>query len=909
MHSVIAALALLTASAAFAAPPSIDRAIDLHTSGRLQEALREYRAVAAAEPEMKGVALTNACALQMDLGEYQAALPDCREALRLSREAGDPGEIAWALNNLALDLQTLGETAEAERLFQEALGINRRRGDAESQAINLSNLGTLALAAGRYSAALRLQDEAAAIAYRHRDEPWAAEQAAIARINQGTVLEKVGAYREALDLYKGRLADDAGLDPGRRAALLVNSGVIYRNLGDPVRAVESFREAVEAYRHAGDQAGLSNAWLNLGLAHHLNLERPGEAEAAYREALRLAEESGDRTEEIQDLFYLGRLLLEQGRLEEAGTVYGRSLAIAIQAGSAEGRWSAREGLGRIARARGDLAESLRHFEMALDQIERVRAGLSRGGRRAGYFGDKRAVYAAAVGALAELERREPGRGWAEKALEVVQRAKARDLLDALGESGEGGRSNAPLGAAELRRRVGNGAALEYFAGEDHLYLWVIRGSGVRLHDLGKAGPVLDAVARVHRALSRGDEPPAAAVAALSRVLLAPAWPLPRGEAPLRIAPDGALHYLPFELLEDPAAPGRPLVERAAVSYLPSASMLAGSERKRTRAEVWLAGFADPRLPRSGSGPSSPRDLLVERFGLAPLPASARELKTVGRLLSGSTALFTGDLATEQAFRKAVTRGARVVHFATHTVIDERPGRGAAILLTAAGEDDGLLYPEEIARLRDRSDLTVLAACRTALGPGGEGQALATLTGSFLAAGSRGVVATLWDVGDAATAAFMEQFYWELGQGREPAEALRRTKLRLRQDPRWRRPDLWAGYVLIGEAPAVAPGRSAWWMWGIGALLAAVGVGVVAYSISTAPFSILIFTFRPFRVSSHVPAGSRVTGDRAPTCAEADTGRSTATIVPGTVFSVASGEVKFTTSTPGLERSTVKVERP
>lgn len=818
---MIAALALLTASAALAAPPSIDRAIDLHTAGRRQEALREYRAVAAAEPEMRGVALTNACALQMDLGEYRAALPDCREALRLSREAGDPGEIAWALNNLALDLQALGETAEAERLFREALGINRRRGDAEAQVINLSNLGTLALAAGRYSAALRFQDEAAAIASRHQGEPWAAEQTAIARINQGAVLEKVGAYREALDLYKGMLANAENMDPGRRAALRVNSGVIYRNLGDPVRAVASFREAVEAYREAGDQAGLSNAWLNLGLAHHLNLERPGEAEAAYREALRLAEESGDRTEEIQDLFYLGQLLLEQGRLEEAETVYGRSLAIASQAGSAEGRWSAREGLGRIARARGDLAESLRHFEIALDQIEQVRAGLSRGGRRSGYFGDKRAVYAAAVGALAELERREPGRGWAEKALEVVQRAKARDLLDSIGESGEAGRSNAPLGAAELRRRVGNGAALEYFAGEEHLYLWVIRGSGIRLHDLGKAGPVLDTVARVHRALSRGEEPPGPAVAALSRVLLAPARPLPRGEEPLRIAPDGALHYLPFEMLEDPAVPGRPLVERAAVSYLPSASMLAQLEREGTRAGIWLAGFADPRLPRSGS--SSPRDLLVERFGLAPLPASARELKAAGRLLSGSTALFTGDLATEQAFRKAVTRGARVVHFATHTVIDERPGRGAAILLTAAGEDDGLLYPEEIARLRARSDLTVLAACRTALGPGGEGQALATLTGSFLAAGSRGVVATLWDVGDAATAAFMEQFYWELGQGRAPAEALRRAKLRLREDPRWRRPGLWAGYVLIGEAPAVAPGRRNWVVWIVAAGIAVTGV--------------------------------------------------------------------------------------
>jgi CHAT domain-containing protein len=153
------------------------------------------------------------------------------------------------------------------------------------------------------------------------------------------------------------------------------------------------------------------------------------------------------------------------------------------------------------------------------------------------------------------------------------------------------------------------------------------------------------------------------------------------------------------------------------------------------------------------------------------------------------------------------------------VIDERPGRGAAILLTASGDDDGLLSPKEIAALDDRSDLTVLAACRTALGTGEEGQALASLTGSFLAAGSRSVLATLWDVGDAETAAFMEQLYFELGQGLPPAEALQAAKNRLRADSRWNRPSLWSGYVLIGEAPAVVPRRTVWWMWAaVGAFL-------------------------------------------------------------------------------------------
>ena len=819
-------LGILLLVAAPLAGQSLDRAIELHQAGRLREALQAYRAVAGAtrqdDPAVAAAALNNACVLQQDLGDFRAALPDCEEALRLRRAGGDGLSIAETLNNLGLTLEALGRTGEAERHYREALALNRKLGEAEAEAINLGNLAVLALQKGRYSEAMRLYTEAADLAARHRDAPWATEQREIARINQGVVLEKVGAYREALDLYKGLLSGRDGLDPRRRAALLVNAGVICRNLGDPVSAVAAFREAIASYRALGDAAGLSNAHLNLGLALHLNLERPGEAEAAYREALRLAEASGDRTEEVQDLFYLGRLLLASGRAAEAEAAFRRCLAAATESGSAEGRWSAREGLGRSAAARGDLPGALTHLAQALDEIERVRAGIARGGWRAGYFGDKRSVYAAAVDVLWQLEQRRPDQGFAGRALEVVQRAKARDLLDALGP----GRSPvSPATAAEVMAQAGDNTLLEYFLGEDLLYLWTIHRSGVRMASLGPKRPILADVLRVHGDLARGAEPAAAAVARLSRALLGSAGPLPRQGEQLHIAPDNLLHYLPFEILEPPDAPGVPLVERAVVSYVPSVSTIhrdRAAEAARPAAPLRLAGFGAPR--------STPRSALraLPRFAPVPLPAAQKELETIGGLLGGQSRVFTGEGATEQAFRESFARGARVVHFATHTVVDERPGGGAAILLTAAGEDDGLLSPREIAGLEGRADLAVLAACSTALGSGEDGGALVSLTGSFLAAGSPAVVATLWDVGDAATAAFMEQLYAQLGRGLPPDEALRAAKLRLRADPRWNRPALWAGYVLVGEAPPVASGRRAW-LWGMGALalivLALAGFGL------------------------------------------------------------------------------------
>lgn len=783
-------------------PPvlSLDRALELHQAGRLPEALAAYRAVAQASPEDAGTALNNACVVEKDLGDYRAALADCREALRLRRAEGDVLSLGETLNNLGLVLEVLGQTAAAEKAFAEALAVNQRSGETEGQAINLGNLGALALATGRYAAALELYTRAADLAARNPGEPWAAGQAAVARLNQGVVLEKLGAFREALEIYRG--IDPAALDPLARPALRVNAGVLYRNLGDPVRAAGAFREAIGEYRRAGDSAGLSNALLNLGLALHRDLARPAEAEAAFRQALALAETSGDRTEEVQDLFYLGRLLLDGGRLGEAEAVYRRCLKIAESARSAEGRWSAREGLGRIDAARSDLRGALRHFDAALTEIERVRAGIGTA-RRSGFFGDKRAVYAAAVDVLAALARREPEGGWAERAFGVVQQAKARDLLDALG----GQAPAVPLTAAEVRRRLRSGRLLEYFAGERGLYRWTAERDRLTMTDLGPAEPVFAAASAVHRRLSHGSAPDRQALGRLSTALLGT---LPDG--PLRIAPDGALRYLPFEILE---RDGRPLVERHAVSYLPSASALPPVRSAGRSYALRLLGVGEPVLEATS--------LLLGRWDLPPLPAAGRELAAVARRLGGRHLLLTGRDATERSFRQSAGPGARVVHWATHAVLD----REAAVLLTPEGADDGLLRPGEIAALDLPSDLTVLAACSTALGEE-DGRSLSALTGAFLAAGSRGVIATLWDVGDQPSAVFMDQLYAELAAGRTPAEALRRVKLRLRQDPRWADPALWAGYVLVGEPPAVA---RPWWRAGLGWMGWLAGLAALAAALA------------------------------------------------------------------------------
>ena len=791
---------------------TLDDARALHSEGKLREAAAAYRAVAeataASDPQMSATARNNACAVLNELADFRTALKECEAALRLRRLQQDPLRLARTLNNAGLSLHYLGEYQEAESRFREALEMNRIAGDPEGQVINFSNLGLVATSQGRYNRALDLHGMAATLAGRFPDEPWSAGQVRISRINQGVILEKLGAYREALDIYKEASQQEAELDPLRRAMLRVNTGVVYRNLGDPVSAQAAFRDAIALYEAEGDQAGLSNAWLNLGLVHHLNLRQPRPAEEAFRNALRFARASGDRSEEIQDLFYLGRLLLEQGRMDEAGAAFTRSLEAAGRSGSAEGRWSALEGLGRVAAARGEDARGVELLEQAMGEIEKVRSSLRRSTLRSHFFGERRPVYALAVELLARMEAREPGAGHAERALDIVQRAKIRELLDTLGSSGN---SSSPLRAAALREKVGDGLLLEYFLGEKNLFLWIVRQDGIRMASLGPYEPILADAVAVHEALSRRQPPDPARLSRLSEVLLGPVEEMDAAE--VRIAPDGSLRYLPFELLGK--SRDDLLVDGAPVSYLPSGSALGWLRSlDRTTPIFTLVGFGAPAIP-----PGTPAGDLALRYNLPPLPGAERELKTISELLPGRHGLHTGMHASEEDLRSTLVSGARIVHLATHAVIDERPGRGATILLAPGRGDDGLLYPEEIANLAYRADLTVLAGCRTALSPGSqEGDALSSLTGAFLASGSPGVLATLWEVGDDATAAFMEQLYHELGKGRRPAEALRRTKRRFREDPRWNRPELWAGYVLVGEVPRVVYTNRTRYM--VGALLLA-----------------------------------------------------------------------------------------
>jgi hypothetical protein len=167
----------------------------------------------------------------------------------------------------------------------------------------------------------------------------------------------------------------------------------------------------------------------------------------------------------------------------------------------------------------------------------------------------------------------------------------------------------------------------------------------------------------------------------------------------------------------------------------------------------------------------------EKF--ARLPGTRYEVEAIARLLGGKPMRLRGSDASEQEIdrliKAGVLRKARVIHLATHGLIDhERPEWSALILArdrlpdaleqARQGEKvyDGHLRVGTILREWDLdADLVVLSACETGLGKDGSGEGLLGFAQAFLQKKARSVVLSRWKVDDTATALLMLRFYENL----------------------------------------------------------------------------------------------------------------------------------------------------
>lgn len=165
------------------------------------------------------------------------------------------------------------------------------------------------------------------------------------------------AFKDALEAY--RLAGDAG----GRARVLHNWGLAHARVGEFERAIATYREALRA-AEAGGQWPLAMTCNNLALCLQY-LGRPGEAWETAERGMAIAEGLGGRRDRVFLLWTLGLLSMHRGETLKARDYFETSLIEAGPLGDQLSEVNALVGLAEVALAQDDLAGAQHGLDRAV----------------------------------------------------------------------------------------------------------------------------------------------------------------------------------------------------------------------------------------------------------------------------------------------------------------------------------------------------------------------------------------------------------------------------------------------------------------------------------------------------------------------------------------------------------------
>lgn len=734
-------------------------------------------------------------------GKYAQAIDTAQRCAVSFRASSDSRNLAAALRVLGLARLYSGAYSPAIDSLTEALALSRQLHDFGSEIARLNDLGMAIYSQGRYRQALDRYEEAQARVREVPNDKWSPWARQVTTANIAILYQTLGQFDRALALYSELLDTAGALAPEEQAQLLSNVGALRRRLGDPVKALETYRQSQRLYarsKHADGEIVVLN---NIGIVQAMDLGESKAAEATFSQALALAERSGDRPLAIEALLNRGEARFRAGQFRLSNADLRHAADRAHQLGQLSQEWKALYGLAREAVSRRDTGAARELLLGAVQLVESLRETAGSTGLRSTFLADKRAVYDLLI-------ETSPG---TDDAFLWMERSRARTLLD---QSNQG----LPKSIGEFRSGLPpDTAVLEYWMGsKTAAVLWISASStGLR-----RWTPDLTALARARQALSdpqRTDWRTALQPIADQLLVGIPVLADPAIHR-VRIIPDGPLALLPFEAL--PLNRSDLVIQKFAVSYAPSAGLSnrikPAPARFRWPWQASLAGYADPEV---GTGRGEGRLWL-------PLPRSRSETNEVAGIVGGRTQVRLGREA-----RKADLEAAGrfpILHLATHAQADPRDPERSFILLAPASpqtQQYDYLFSKEIGtRSFAQTDLVTLSACETNVGVFVPGEGLRGFSEAFLAAGARSVLNSLWSVGDISTEELMTRFYLQLVAGATTADALRSAKLEFIAHPQSSHPANWAAFVLNGDGDWKLP-RLIGWPWIIALLLTVVACGV------------------------------------------------------------------------------------
>jgi CHAT domain-containing protein len=736
----------------------------------------------------EGQSLGNLGNAYYNLGDYAKAIEYQQQSLAIAREIKDRNGEGNALGSLGIAYDALGDYAKAIEYHQQRLAIARQIKDRNGEGQSLGNLGLAYYNLGDYAKAIEYQQQSLAIARQIKDRN--GEGNALG--NLGLAYDALGDYAKAIEYHQQRLAIAKGIkDRKGEGQSLGSLGLAYYNLGDYAKAIEYQQQCLAIAREIKDRNGEGQSLGNLGNAYY-NLGDYAKAIEYHQQCLAILREIGDKNGEGQSLNNLGLALLKQGNLTQAETILRTGI---------ETYESLRERLGN------NDAYKVSIFEQQASTYRILQKVL--------------------------IAQNHPN-----AALLIAERGRARAFVELLRRrnattSDSANSPSTPPTIEQLQQiaKQQKATLVEYSritnefkingkqeTRESELYIWVIKPTGevtfrkadlkplwqqqntslknlvtVARESIGVRGRGLGAVAKVD------EEDQTKQFQQLHQLLIEPIADLLPTDPNARVIfiPQSSLFLVPFGALQD--KDGKYLIEKHTILTAPSIQVLDLTHKQREKLPPLGKGgvalvVGNPTMPFVPPAPGEKPQQLPS------LPGAETEAKAIAGVLN--TKVIIGSYATKSAIVQLMPK-ARIIHLATHGLLDDERGIGSAIALAPdssykeeIGKVNGLLTAAEILDMKLNAELVILSACDTGRGKI-TGDGVIGLSRSLISAGVPSVLVSLWSVPDAPTASLMTEFYQNLQKNPDKAQALRQAMLTtMKQHPN---PKNWAAFTLIGES--------------------------------------------------------------------------------------------------------------
>lgn len=707
--------------------------------------------------------LGNISDIYIQLGNYKKALLYLTDVLVIDRQIDEDLYVAMDLNNIGVIYRKRGlqsdrpeDLLKALTAFEESLSIARQIQDKKIQVQCLSNMGTVYTDLNKYAEAMRTMILGLEIAESLRDK----EEVATILLNMGTVYSKQEKYEKAVEVFDKAL--DLAYQINEKAILWeahAKVGLAYKEMNNYLPALDHFNKSIELIED---------------IRSRIHLE---ELKASYFGS----DERIDSYYNLVDLFFhMSQKNPEQNYLKDAFEIMEKAKARAFLD---------RLELSRIEIGRDVNPDLLDKENILMEEISNINSLLI----KPGLDQEQKLKH---LNKLNEFEQE----------LETLNR-KIRLASPAYANL----KQLLPVSLEEAQASLPD-SSTAYFAysiGKNCSYSFVITRERINVFELPPAGILREEVKAYLQIITDKDSLNFQSGYKLFSLLVQPG--LDQKMKRIIFIPDDILHFLPFETLLTDKEQSQWMVQDYRISYVPSITSFREILQRKTEEnrKKDILSFGNPYFGEYEGTENSFAALSSEDtrsdFRLIPLRYSQMEVEKIATLFKKNKRdVYTGEEATETSLKQAALTDYKIIHFATHGLIDnDNPARSSIVLsLRDHSSEDGFLQMREIFDLKMNADLVTLSACQTGLGQFIKGEGIEGINRAFFFAGASSVLMSLWAVNDQASYQFMQRFYKHLRSSDSIVDALRRSKIEMINSDALSHPFYWAGFIVSGKADKV-----------------------------------------------------------------------------------------------------------